>query len=730
MSRIAALLSAGLLIIVIAAVWPLAARHQQDRSVPSSASDRISYPPAPKGIVVDDYHGTKVPDPYRWLEEADAPDTARWVEAQNALTRSILDGSRREELRAALEKAYDFPRVSVPVARGGRYFFTRNAGLQNQAVLYVQEGLAGAPRVLLDPNTLSPDGTVALTQTSVNHDGTLLGYAISRSGSDRQEILVREVATGRDRPDRVQWAKFTNITWTRDAQGFFYTRFPKPGDVPAGDENYFSRVYVHKLGDPQEKDGLVMARPSDREVVFSTESSSDGRYLVITANRGSSDDSESYVMDLQNPDVPRALFTGFDAAYHFADAAGTRLFFRTTLQAPLARVIAVDMATLGEAEAFQHGPAVPLHVPFSEVVPQGPDTLSGVALGGGRLVLTYQHDANDRLRVFTYDGTPDGDIALPTMGSLMGLWAEPDQQELFYRFTSYTYVPTTFRYDFRTKASAPFGDVSQAIDPGRYETRQVWYPSKDGTKVSMFVVHRKGLPLDGARPTYLTAYGGFNISLTPAFDPSFLPWLEAGGVLAVPNLRGGGEYGDRWHRAGMFEKKQNVFDDFIAAAEWLIANKYTRPGTLAIEGGSNGGLLVGAAEVQRPDLFGAVICRVPVADMLRYHRFTVGRFWISEYGSADDPQQFPYLFKYSPLHNVKDGVAYPPTLVMTADTDDRVAPGMAKKFAARLQEATRGGGPILIRVETKAGHGAGKPVSKQIEEDADVFAFLARYLAR
>ncbi len=728
MSRTAALTIAGLLVLVIFAVWPLTARPLQVSPVPSSSPDRVIYPASPKGPVVDDYHGTKVADPYRWLEDAASPETGRWVDAQNALTRSLVDGPRREELKAALTKAYDFPRVGVPMKRGSRYFFTQNAGLQNQAVLYVQDALASAPRVLLDPNALSTDGTVALTAYSPNHDGTLLAYAISRSGSDRQEIAVRDVATGRDRPDRILWAKFTNMSWTPDSQGFFYTRFPKPGEVPPGDENYFSRVYMHRLGDPQEKDGLVMARPADKEVVFGAETSSDGRYVILTAFKGSSDDGEVYVMDLEHPDVPRPLFTGFDAAYHFADAAGTRLFFRTTLDAPLGRVIAVDMAALDEVTVNPHGATAPTRVPFTTVVPQAEDNLSDLALGGGRLVATYMHDANDRLRLFTYDGAPAGEIALPSVGSLLGVEAEPGQDELFYKFTSFTYVPTTFRYDFGAKTSAPFGDVGHAIDPAEFETRQVWYPSKDGTRGSMFVVHRKGLPRDGPRPTYLTAYGGFNISRTPAFDPSFLPWLASGGVLAVPNLRGGGEYGEAWHRAGMFEKKQNVFDDFIAAAEWLVANRYTRSGMLAIEGGSNGGLLVAAVEVQRPELVGAVICRVPVADMLRYHRFTVGRFWISEYGSAEDPQQFPYLFKYSPLHNVKDGVAYPPTLVMTADTDDRVAPGMAKKFAARLQAATRGSGPIVIRVETKAGHGGGEPVTKQIDEDADIFAFLSKYL--
>ncbi len=689
--------------------------------MPPVTTSRPSYPPSPQGPVVDDYHGTRVPDPYRWLEDANDPATVAWGDAQNALTRTLLDGPARDRLAARLRRAYDFPRVGIPVHRRGRYFFTRNSGLQDQALLFVQDGIDGTPRVLLDPNTLSGDGTVALTAWAPSDDGRRLAYARSERGSDWQEIHVRDVATGVDRPDAVCWAKFTSLAWTADGTGFYYTRFPAPGEVAPGDEQYFSRLCFHRLGDPQSADRLIADRPSDRDVVFGAAVTHDGRYLVVSAFRGASDDSEMFLLDLHQPGAAlRPLFTGFAAAYIPADTLGHEIVFRTTDGAPFGRIIAVDPETCGRP--LEKGTSA--RVLFREVVAETRDTLSAVHVAGGRVVARYLRDAADRLVVFERDGRPGGEIPLPALGSVSAIESEPDRDELFFGFSSFAWPPTVFRAGVASGARMPFGEMASTIDPGAHETRQVWYASKDGTRISMFLVHRKGLAPDGNHPVYLTGYGGFNISRTPAFDPGLLPWLEDGGVLALPQLRGGGEYGDAWHRAGMLDRKQNVFDDFIAAAEWLIAGGWTRPSRLAIEGGSNGGLLVGAVEVQRPDLFGAVICRVPVVDMLRYHRFTVGRFWIPEYGSADDPEQFAFLHRYSPLHNVRDEVAYPPTLVMTADTDDRVAPGMAKKFAARLQAATAGGGPILIRVETKAGHGGGKPVSKLIDEDADILRFL------
>jgi prolyl oligopeptidase len=671
------------------------------------------YPDAPRAPTVDTYHGTPVADPYRWLEDADAPDTVRWVDAQNALTRSALDGPERDAIRKRLAELYDYPRVSVPERKGTRYFYARNPGLLNQAVLYVREGLAGPERVLLDPNLLSDDGTAALTAALPSPDGALLACAVSHSGSDWQELFVRDVATGCDLPDRVRWAKFTSITWTKDGSAFFYIRFPAPGSVPAGDENYGARVYRHRLGEPQEQDALVCAS-EDREVVFQTDITDDGRVLVIQGFKGSSDKGEVRLLDLTDPNGTPSLlpFTaGFTAAWLFAGDAGGRLYFRTTDDAtPLGRVVAVE----GEAPV--------------EIVPQGPDRLSGARVVGGRLALVHLVDASDRLTLHALDGTRERQVALPSLGTLSGLTGEPRDDEMFFGFTSFTTPSQPLRYDFGTGEVTPFEAVAGRIDPRAYEVRQVFFPSKDGTRLSMFLVRRKDLPKDGRRPVVLSGYGGFDISITPAFDPSDFVLLERGGIVAAANLRGGGEYGEAWHQAGMLDRKQNVFDDFTACVEWLVASGYSTHEKIAIQGGSNGGLLVAAVMTQRPDLVGAVVCQVPVADMLRYHLFTVGRFWIPEYGSADDPDQFPFLLRYSPYHNVKDGTRYPATLVTTADTDDRVSPGMAKKFGARLQAAQGGDAPILVRVERKAGHGAGKPISKTLDEQADIFRFLTGQL--
>jgi prolyl oligopeptidase len=676
------------------------------------------YPVTRKSDLVETHHGIHVADPYRWLEDADSPETAAWVKAQNALTRSVLEGPVREGLVERLTALFDYPRTGVPLRRGGRYFYTHNTGLQDQPVLYVQEGPSGDRRVLVDPNALDADGPVALTAVAINDAGTLVAYGLSKSGSDRQEIFIREVASGVDRADRLQWAKFVSIAWEKDGGGFYYTRFPQPGTVPEGDENYFNRVYHHRLGDPQALDTMVFEKPAERETVFGVEISDDDRWVVITAFQGSSDKSEVYLLDRRaprrEPGKPFPLFTGFVSAYSFIEGVGGRLFFRTDAGAPRGKIVSVD-------------PSAPEAAP-AEVVTESPDKLSSALVIHHTIVASYLQNASDRLRFFDLSGEPAGVVGLPAIGSLTGISGRPEDNEMFVGFTSFVHPSVNYRYDFLTNELSPFGSSEHRVNPGDYETTQVWYPSKDGTPISMFLVHRKGLPKDGRRPVLLTGYGGFNINLTPAFDPSNFVLIDKGGIYAVANLRGGGEYGEAWHEAGMFERKQNVFDDFIAAAEWFAGSGYSNPQKIAIEGGSNGGLLTGAVMVQRPDLFGAVVCRVPVVDMLRYHLFTVGRFWISEYGSADDPAQFPYLYEYSPLHNVKDGVAYPPMLITTADTDDRVSPGMAKKFAARLQEADADSTPVLIRVETKAGHGAGKPVSKMIEEDADIFAFLFKYL--
>jgi prolyl oligopeptidase len=669
-----------------------------------------SYPSARRGTVVDLLHGVRVADPYRWLEDPQSEETRAWVEAENALTRSRLDGPTRERLAARLTALYDYPRATMPFRRGDRYFFFWNPGLRNQPALMVQTGTGGVPRPVVDPNELSPDGTVALTAAFGSDDGRVVAYALSTSGSDRQEMFIRDVDSGRELPDRLEWVKFASVAWLADGSGFYYLRFPEPGTVAPGDEHYFGRIHFHRLGTSQADDPLVFEVPSDREVVPLVDLSSGDRHVVITAQKGASDRSEIHLID-RRTGAARPLFIGYGAAYAFIGSTGGRLFFRTDLDAPRGRIIAV-----GEDDPWS---------PPRELVPECGDKLSLAAVARDRLVVSYLHNAADRLLLFDLAGHPAGELPLPPFGSLASLDARPEHDDVTLTFQSFAVPPSAYRYEIGgANLTRLVASSAPRLDTAAYVTAQVWYSSKDGTRVSMFLVRHRDAPRDRDRPTLLSAYGGFNISLTPAFDAANYLLLERGGVIAVPNLRGGGEYGEAWHEAGMREQKQNVFDDFVAAAEYLIREGWTTPRRLAIEGGSNGGLLTGAALVQRPDLFGAVVCRVPVADMLRYHLFTIGRFWIPEYGSADDPQQFAYLLAYSPYHNVKDGVAYPPTLVMTADTDDRVSPGMAKKFAARLQAATSGDAPILIRVETNAGHGAGKPVSKLIAEDADIFAFL------
>ena len=676
------------------------------------------YPSTRRLDLVDTIHGVPVADPYRWLEDPHSVETAAWVDAQNALTRSKLDGSARDALVKDLTSRFNYARTGTLVRRGTRHFYTHNPGLLNQPRLIVREHGSPSDRVVLDPNLLSADGTIALTAFAPSSDGSLIAYALSQDGSDRQVVHVRETDSGVDRADALEHVKFASLAWAVDSTGLYYLRFPSPGSVAVEDEQYFGRIYFHRLGEPQANDDLVFETPDYKDVVPMVRVTSDGRWAVITAQRGASDDSEVHVVDRRRHASSRPIFTGFDAAYDVIDADGGRLYVRTTRDAPRGRIVSID-------------PDEP-NGGMREVVPQSEHRLSSAVMARQTLVATYLQNASDRLVSFGLDGSARGEIPLPGIGSVVAIDAQPDDDEVRFVFTSFTQPPRpmVFRVAEGTAPGTATAMLPEAFDgfdaapaETRYETAQVWYPSRDGTRVSMFLVHRADLPRDGNRPVLLSGYGGFNISRTPAYDPGTFPFLDRGGVFALANLRGGGEYGEEWHRDGMLAKKQNVFDDFIAAAEFLIAERYTSARRLAIEGGSNGGLLVGAVMTQRPELFGAVLCRVPVADMLRYHLFTVGRFWIPEYGCADDAAQFEYLLKYSPYHCVRPGICYPPTLVMTADTDDRVAPGMAKKFAARLQ-AEGSGGPILIRIETRAGHGAGKPIAKVIEEEADMLQFL------
>ncbi|PYO59928.1 MAG: S9 family peptidase [Gemmatimonadetes bacterium] len=691
-------------------------------SAAPAGAQTLQYPAARKSDVVDDYHGTRVPDPYRWLEDPDSPESRAWIEAENRLTAAYLaEIPARSTIRERLTKLWNYPKYGTPFRKGRRYFFFKNDGLQNQSVLYKQASLTADPETLLDPNLLSEDGTVALSTMAVSDDGRLLAYGTSASGSDWEEFRVRDVAQGRDLSDYLKWIKFSGASWTNDGAGFFYSRYPEPADKALTDVNRFQRLYYHRLGTDQAQDLLVYERPDQPDWGMNAEVTDDGRYAVMHVWLGTDRRNRVYYLDLKDAKRPKVtgevvrLLDDFDASYAFVGNDGPVFYFLTDLDAPRKRVIAIDT---------RH----PERARWREIIPQGPDVLDGVQIIHDTFVANSMHDASSRLRLFAHDGRFVKDLPLPTLGSIGGISGERKDDEMFYAFTSFLYPTTIFRYDFKSGVTSVFKAPAIDFDPSGYETKQVFYTSKDGTRVPMFITHQKGLHLDGSNPTYLYGYGGFNISLTPSFSVSMLVWLQMGGVYAVPNLRGGGEYGEEWHQAGMHDRKQNVFDDFIAAAEYLIAQGYTSPSKLAIAGASNGGLLVGAAITQRPELFGAALPAVGVMDMLRFHKFTIGWAWVTDYGSADSAAQFPYLYKYSPLHNIRAGTRYPATLVTTADHDDRVVPGHSFKFTAALQAAQAGPQPVLIEIETKAGHGAGKPTSKLIEEQADRMAFLVKNL--
>ena len=681
-------------------------------------STPFHYPPARRSEQTDDYHGTVVADPYRWLEDPDAPESRAWIEAENALAFGFLEQiPARAEIARRLTDLWNYERYGTPHLQGGRYFYGRNDGLQNQSVLYVTETLDGDPRVLLDPNTLSEDGTVALAGSAISEDGKWIAYGLSAAGSDWTEWKVRSVDTGEDAADHLRWVKFSGASWAKDGSGFYYSRYDAP---PAGEElqqaNYYQKLFFHALGTPQDDDVLVYERPDEKEWGFGGSVSEDGEYLLIYVRQGTERMNRLYYKSLATPDAPVVpLLDGFDASYTFLGREGREFWLQTDNQAPRGRVVAVDI---------DHPD--PEH--WREVIPEAAETLEGVSLVGERFVASYLKDACTQVKVFALDGTFERTVDLPGLGSAGGFGGKREQTETFYAYTSYTVPTTVYRYDIPTGTSTVYRQPAVAFDPADYETTQVFYASKDGTRIPLFLTHKKGLTRDGQNPTYLYGYGGFDISLTPSFSPAQVVWLERGGILAVANLRGGGEYGKAWHDAGRLHVKQNVFDDFIAAGEWLIENHYTSTPKLAIGGVSNGGLLVGACLTQRPDLWGACLPAVGVLDMLRFQKFTIGWAWVSDYGSSDNPADFPVLYAYSPLHNLKPGTAYPATLITTGDHDDRVVPAHSFKFAAALQAAQGGDAPALIRIETRAGHGAGKPTAKVIEEAADRWAFLVKVL--
>ena len=674
----------------------------------------ITYPSTRKSDQVDDYHGTPVKDPYRWLEDVDSPETLDWVRRQNELTFGFLEKIHaRQGLRQRLTELWDYPKYSAPFKRGGRYFHFRNTGLQNQNVLFVLEDLQAEPRLLLDPNLLSEDGTVALNNWEVSEDGRWLAYALSASGSDWQKWRIRSVDTGEDLSETLEWSKFSGAEWRKDSKGFYYCQYPVPKEGETYLEaNYNQQLFFHLRDTDQSQDRLVYERPDHKEWGFGASITDDDRYLVLGVWQGTDTRNRLFYQDLHGGGEMVELIPELEATYEFIGNDGTVFYFHTDLEAPTGKIIAIDTAN-------------PAREKWRTLVPQSEDALEFARMVHDEFILLYVHDASHRLLRFDLNGSFIGEISLPTLGSL---WEMPSgkrgDDELFYAFNSFAFPPTVFRFDFKNGVNQVLWSPPIHFDFAPYETRRVFVTSKDGTQVPLFLVHRKGLQLDGSNPTILYGYGGFKISILPVFSIHRLAWFEMGGVLAYACLRGGGEYGEDWHKGGMLHNKQNVFDDFIACVEWLVNEKITSTPKLAIQGGSNGGLLVGACMAQRPDLFGAALPAVGVMDMLRFHKFTIGWAWVSDFGSADDPEYFKTLYAYSPLHNLKAGRHYPPTLVTTADHDDRVVPGHSFKFTATLQAAQAGEAPVLIRIQTKAGHGFGKPTRVIIEEMADVYAFL------
>jgi len=715
--RILLFIVSGLAALLLAGCSDRTEPEPPDAAAESVAVEYPGYPDTRIVEVTDIYHGVEVSDPYRWLEDdvRESEEVAEWVAAQNEVTGAYLESlDQRESFEDRLAALWNYERFGLPVKRGQRYFFSRNDGLQNQSVLYVQDGLDGEPRVLIDPNTWADDGTVSLAQWVPSPDGRHLAYGIQDGGSDWRTWRVLDVESGEVLADELNWLKFTSAAWAKDGSGFYYSRYPAPEE---GDEfqslNLNQKVYFHTLGQAQADDRLVYQRPDQPEWGFGSEVSDDGNFLVITIFHGTDNRYQVAWKDLRDPDSEvDMLIDEFTHDYTFVGNIDERLFFYTNDSAPSYRLVAIDLET----------PAV-----RTEIIPEAEHVLQGVSHVGGHFVAEYLEDAKSAVRVFGEAGAPVRDVALPGIGSAGGFGGRPDETETFYSFSSFNRPPTLYRYNVETGESVIWQAADVDFDPEAYTVRQVFYQSKDGTRVPMFIAHRKDVQPDGETPTLLYAYGGFNISLTPSFSVPNLAWMEAGGVYAQANLRGGGEYGRDWHQAGTKTRKQNVFDDFIAAAEYLIEQGITSTGHLAIRGGSNGGLLVGAVTNQRPELFAAALPAVGVMDMLRFNQFTAGRFWVDDYGSPDNEDEFRALYAYSPYHNIASGKDYPAVLVTTADTDDRVVPGHSFKYAAALQAADTGDAPKLIRIETRAGHGAGTPVQMLIDLYADQWAFLAEH---
>lgn len=705
---------------------------------PTVAAQALSYPETRKADQVDTLHGVKVADPYRWLEDDNSPETKAWVEAQNKVTFGYLDTlPQRDALKKRLTELWNYERFGLPFKEGGKYFWSRNDGLQAQDVLYVADNVEGPGRVLIDPNTFEKDGTSSLAAYSVSPDGKYVAYAKSGGGSDWRDWRIREVETGKDLPDLIKWSKFSIASWSRDSKGFFYSRYeaPKEGDALKG-VNVFPKIFYHRVGTSQDQDVLVHERPDDKELFLGATASVDGKYLIISVTRGTDRNNEIYWMPMgeggaYQPGKVTPLIQGFHGLFAYVGNIGTAFYFRTDDGAPRGRVIALDVSK-------------PERKHWKQVVPQQKEVIDdddvtnllavdSVSVLNNQIVVTYLKDARNMVRIFALDGKLVRELKLPGLGTTKGFLGKPGDTETFFSFTSFTTPTSSYRLDLKTGEVKLVRQPRVAFKPDDFEVKQQFYTSKDGTRVPMFIIHKKGIRYDGNNPVWLYGYGGFKIPLQPGFSASRIPWLEMGGVYVMANIRGGGEYGKDWHEAAIKLNRQKAFDDFAAAAEWLIANKVTSKGRIAINGGSNGGLLVGAVMNQRPELFGAAVPEVGVMDMLRFHKFTIGWAWVSDYGSAENADEFKALYAYSPLHNLKAGVKYPATLVMTADHDDRVVPAHSFKYAAQLQSAVAGNkdaAPALIRISVKTGHGAGKPVQKVIEERADVMAFMLKHTSQ
>lgn len=672
---------------------------------------QLNYPETKKVDHVDDYHGTKVADPYRWLE-THTEEVDSWIQAQNEVTQSYLgDINFRDNIKSRLTEIWNYPKYGAPFKKAGKYYFYKNDGLQNQSVLYVQETLESEPKVFFDPNKLSSDGTVALTAFAFSKDGKYVAVGTSSGGSDWNTYQVMDAATGKMLDDKLEWVKFSGPSWYKD--GFFYSRYDAPTEGnKLANKNEYHKVYYHKVGTPQSQDQLIHEDKAHALRNFYGQTTNDERFLILNASEGASGANALFYKDLADPkSTIKPIVDNFENEYNVVDNFGDKLLVMTNKNAPRYRLVLID-------------PKKPQEANWKTVVPESQNVIRGISTVGGRIIVTYMKDATSQVVVYDQSGKQLNTVELPTLGTVSGFSGDQKDKETFFTFTSFTYPPTIYRYDVPSNKVSLFRKTEVNVDTEAYETKQVFYTSKDGTKVPMFIVHKKGLKLDGTNPTYLYAYGGFNISMTPSFSIANMLWLENGGVYAMPNLRGGGEYGEEWHKAGMTPNKQNVFDDFIAAAEYLIDQKYTSSEKLAVAGGSNGGLLVGAFMTQRPELAKVALPAVGVMDMLRFHKFTIGWAWVPEYGSADNAAQFENLYQFSPLHNIKEGVKYPATMVKTADHDDRVVPAHSFKYISELQAKGAPGNPYLIRVDVRAGHGAGKPTSLVIQEWADTYAFI------